>query len=103
MANRVSKTRLAIATAVMLLAASCSGGAQQDAAPRHDFSIGWSIYAGWMPWPYAQKAGIVKKWADKYGVKINFVQINDYVESVNQFNAGKLDAFFRTMPSLPSE
>ena len=44
-----------------------------------------------MPWPYAQKAGIVKKWADKYGVTINFVQVNDYVESVNQFNAGKLD------------
>ena len=33
----------------------------------------------------------MKKWADKYGVTINFVQVNDYVESVNQFNAGKLD------------
>jgi NitT/TauT family transport system substrate-binding protein len=44
-----------------------------------------------MPWPYAQQAGIVKKWADKYGVKINIVQVNDYVESVNQYTAGKLD------------
>jgi len=87
----MSKTLLTMATAAMLLTTSCSGGAQKDAAPRHDFSIGWSIYAGWMPWPYAQKAGIVKKWADKYGLKINFAQVNDYVESVNQFNAGKLD------------
>ena len=44
------------------------------------YKIGWSIYAGWMPWPYAQQAGIVKKWADKYGIKINIVQVNDYVE-----------------------
>jgi NitT/TauT family transport system substrate-binding protein len=44
-----------------------------------------------MPWPYAQQAGIVKKWADKYGIKINIVQVNDYVESVNQYTAGKLD------------
>jgi NitT/TauT family transport system substrate-binding protein len=89
----MSKTRLAIATAAMLITASCSGGggAQQDAPKRTEFSIGWSIYAGWMPWPYAQQAGIVKKWADKYGLKINIVQVNDYVESVNQYNAGKFD------------
>ena len=91
MANWMSKARLAAATIAMLLATSCGSGAQHASAPRHDFSIGWSIYAGWMPWPYAQKAGIVKKWADKYGLKINFTQVNDYVESVNQFNAGKLD------------
>jgi NitT/TauT family transport system substrate-binding protein len=91
MANWALKARLAVAAVTMLLATSCGGGAQQSTAPRHDFTIGWSIYAGWMPWPYAQKAGIVKKWADKYGLKINFAQVNDYVESVNQFNAGKLD------------
>lgn len=91
MSNWVVKTRSAVAIAALLLASACGGGTQKTAAPRNDFSIGWSIYAGWMPWPYAQKTGIVKKWADKYGVKINFVQVNDYVESVNQFNAGKLD------------
>ena len=80
---------MALGALAMLATVSC-GGAQSD-AKRTDFNIGWSIYAGWMPWPYAQQAGIVKKWADKYGVKINFVQVNDYVESVNQFNAGKLD------------
>ena len=91
MVRRLSKTRLMTAVAVLLMTASCSGGAQKDAPKRTEFNIGWSIYAGWMPWPYAQQAGIVKKWADKYGVKINIVQVNDYVESVNQFNAGKLD------------
>jgi NitT/TauT family transport system substrate-binding protein len=77
--------------ACALMAASCAPSSKEAAAPRTEFSIGWSIYAGWMPWPYAQQAGIVKKWADKYGIKINVVQVNDYVESVNQYTAGKLD------------
>ena len=74
-----------------LLVTSCSQGPGDKPAPRHEFNIGWSIYAGWMPWPYAQQAGIVKKWEDKYGIKIHIVQVNDYVESVNQYTAGKFD------------
>ena len=85
--GKVGKTALIAAT---LALASCSGG-EKVAEKRTEFSIGWSIYAGWMPWPYAQQAGIVKKWADKYHIKINVVQVNDYVESVNQYTAGKFD------------
>ncbi|MGK2911558.1 MAG: putative urea ABC transporter substrate-binding protein [Sphingobium sp.] len=77
--------------ACALMAASCSPSSNTAQEPRTEFNVGWSIYAGWMPWPYAQKTGIVKKWADKYGIKINVVQVNDYVESVNQYTAGKLD------------
>jgi NitT/TauT family transport system substrate-binding protein len=73
-----------------LLLASCSQK-PTSTEPKTEFNIGWSIYAGWMPWPYAQQAGIVKKWADKYKIKINVVQVNDYVESVNQYTAGKFD------------
>jgi NitT/TauT family transport system substrate-binding protein len=62
-----------------------------SAAPKKDFNIAWSIYVGWMPWPYAAEAGIVKKWADKYGINITVTQINDYVESINQYTAGKFD------------
>jgi NitT/TauT family transport system substrate-binding protein len=76
--------------ACALLVAACSPSAEAP-EPKTEFNIGWSIYAGWMPWPYAQQAGIVKRWADKYGLEINFVQVNDYVESVNQYTAGKLD------------
>lgn len=77
--------------ACALLVAACSQPATEAPEPKTEFNIGWSIYAGWMPWPYAQQAGIVKKWADKYGLEINFVQVNDYVESVNQYTAGQLD------------
>ena len=56
------------------------------------FNICWSIYVGWMPWGYGADQGIVKKWADKYGIEIEVTQINDYIESINQYSAGKYDA-----------
>ncbi|MBI3778080.1 MAG: ABC transporter substrate-binding protein [Gammaproteobacteria bacterium] len=62
------------------------------AAPKNEFKVAWSIYVGWMPWDYMAKEGILKKWADKYGIKIDLVQVNDYIESINQYTAGKFDA-----------
>lgn len=91
MLNRIRRAASTVLAACALLVASCSPPSTEAPQPRTQFSVGWSIYAGWMPWPYAQQAGIVKKWADKYGIKIDFVQVNDYVESVNQYTAGKLD------------
>src|SRR4030066_421426 len=63
-----------------------------QAAEKKEFKVAWSIYVGWMPWDYMAKEGILKKWADKYGIKIDLVQVNDYVESINQYTAGKFDA-----------
>jgi NitT/TauT family transport system substrate-binding protein len=63
-----------------------------QAAEKNEFKVAWSIYVGWMPWDYMQKEGILKKWADKYGIKIDLVQVNDYIESINQYTAGKFDA-----------
>lgn len=62
------------------------------AAEKKDFKVAWSIYVGWMPWGYAADTGIVKKWADKYGLTIEVKQFNDYVESINQYTAGAFDA-----------
>ncbi len=66
------------------------------AAERTSFNVAWSIYVGWMPWDYADRSGILKKWADKYGIKIKLTQINDYVESINQYTAGQFDACVMT-------
>lgn len=62
------------------------------AAPKTKFRLAWTIYAGWMPWPWAAEHGVVARWAKKYGIEIEVVQINDYAESINQFTAGAFDA-----------
>lgn len=58
---------------------------------KKQFNICWTIYAGWMPWDYAQAKGIVAKWAKKYGITIKVTQLNDYAESINQYTAGQFD------------
>ncbi len=63
-----------------------------QAAEKTKFRVAWTIYVGWMPWDYGANAGIVKKWADKYDIEIEVVQINDYIESINQYTAGQFDA-----------
>ena len=80
---------MTIAATALACAMACASPLQ--AAEKKEFKIAWTIYAGWMPWAYAQETGIVKKWADKYGIKIDVVQVNDYIESVNQYTAGKFD------------
>ncbi|GLX11882.1 ABC transporter substrate-binding protein [Pseudomonas straminea] len=66
------------------------------AETKQQFNLAWTIYAGWMPWKYADESGIMKKWADKYGIEVKITQINDYVESINQFTAGQFDAVVLT-------
>lgn len=63
---------------------------------KEKFSVAWSIYVGWMPWDYGASQGIVKKWADKYDIEIDVVQINDYIESINQYTAGQFDGCVMT-------
>jgi NitT/TauT family transport system substrate-binding protein len=65
------------------------------AAEKTTFNVAWSIYVGWMPWDYAQSSGILKKWADKYGITIKLTQM-DYIESINQYTAGKFDGCVMT-------
>lgn len=56
---------------------------------KKEYRIAWSHYTGWEPWEYADNAGILKKWGDKYNIVIKLDRINDYIESINLFTAGK--------------
>jgi NitT/TauT family transport system substrate-binding protein len=82
-----------------LLVIMVGGSAAQTAlaaAEKSSFNVAWSIYVGWVPWDYADQSGILKKWATKYGLKIKLTQVNDYVESINQYTAGQFDACVMT-------
>ena len=56
MIRTVGKAGMIAALAGALMLASCSQAPDPATGQRKEFSIGWSIYAGWMPWPYAQQA-----------------------------------------------
>lgn len=60
-------------------------------AQKPAFTVGWSIYAGWTPYYYMNKAGILRKWADKYGIQIK-VQRFDYAPSLDAFVGRNIDA-----------
>src|SRR5689334_22284146 len=60
-------------------------------AEKPTFTVGWSIYAGWTPYHYMAKSGILRKWADKYNVTIK-VQRFDYAPSLDAFVARNIDA-----------
>lgn len=85
--TRLLRTTSKLFVATLLLVASTFSHADD----KKHFTMAWSIYAGWMPWPYAEQSGILKKWADKYGITIDLKQL-DYIESLNQFTAGQFDA-----------
>ncbi len=87
---------LQTAAAWLLLAAVLAAPQIGRAAERTSFNVAWSIYVGWMPWDYADRSGILKKWAAKYGITIKLTQVNDYVESINQYTAGTFDACVMT-------
>ncbi|MEM9912495.1 MAG: putative urea ABC transporter substrate-binding protein [Pseudomonadota bacterium] len=84
--------KLAASAAVAALAL----GTPLSAEEKTEFRVAWSIYVGWMPWGYLEESGIMDKWAEKYGIDVEIVQINDYVESINQYTAGAFDGVSAT-------
>ncbi len=73
---------------VLLCGFAASTAARADTPT---FTVGWSVYAGWNPYFYMQKSGILKKWADKYGIVIK-MQRFDYAASLDSFVAKNIDA-----------
>jgi len=73
-----------------------AAAAPTPAAEAQTYKVAWSHYVGWEPWGYAEHAGILKKWADKYGIKIELTLVNDYVESINLYTSGQFDACVMT-------
>ncbi len=63
--------------------------ADKQASTDKTYRYVWSHYTGWEPYQYMVDSGIMKKWADKLGVKIDVVLINDYVTSINQYTSGE--------------
>ena len=61
------------------------------ALAKDSFKIRWSHYTGWEPYGLMEQTGILQKWEEKYGIDIDIVLINDYIESINLYTAGEFD------------
>jgi len=94
--KNLSQSTVKLLTAAALCSALITAPSSAFAESKSHFRLAWTIYVGWMPWDYGAASGIVDKWADKYGIDIDIVQVNDYVESINQYTAGGFDATVMT-------
>ncbi|WP_224002938.1 putative urea ABC transporter substrate-binding protein [Aureimonas sp. SA4125] len=87
--NRYARVTFLVALAVSL---SALFGPIALAQEKKSFKVGYSLYVGFIPFVWMQQSGVMKKWADKYGIDVELILVNDYVGSVNQLIAGELDA-----------
>ncbi len=79
-------------TSLLATALAAALSLPAHAERKDSFSVCWTIYAGWMPWEYAARPGYRRRSGPKkYGIEIDVVQVNDYVESINQYTAGQFD------------
>ncbi|MEP3298375.1 MAG: putative urea ABC transporter substrate-binding protein, partial [Pseudoruegeria sp.] len=90
------KTTKLLSSAAVCAALFSSFAMPAYAQEKDEFRLAWSIYVGWMPWGYLDESGIMDEWADKYGISVEIVQINDYVESINQYTVGAFDGVSAT-------
>ena len=84
---RFHKALTTAAAAAALAAGLMTGGA----AEAKTWRFAYNIYVGFMPYGWMAQNGILDKWADKYGVDIEVIQVNDYVGGINQCTAGEID------------
>lgn len=66
------------------------------AAQQKEFKVAFAPYIGYEPLLWMKNSGVLKKWADKYGIEIDVVVANDYVAGLTQFTGGEIDAFATT-------
>jgi NitT/TauT family transport system substrate-binding protein len=87
--TRVLKTCIALALVGVFFAPDSL------VAQKPSFTVGWSVYVGWDPYYYMAKSGILRKWADKYGIAIK-VQRFDYAPSLDAFVSKNIEACVMT-------
>jgi NitT/TauT family transport system substrate-binding protein len=88
-----------LATTLLVLVGCSKQGAPEaqtvdavsDAPARTSFRVAWSRYPGWEPWGHAQRSGILKRWADQQGIRVDMVYVDSYVESIERYTKGEFD------------
>ncbi|MFC1855198.1 putative urea ABC transporter substrate-binding protein [Thermodesulfobacteriota bacterium] len=80
-----------ITTLLIALVLVVSFVCPESSFAKDKFKIAWSHYTGWEPYAYMVSSGILKKHAEKQGIEIEVILVNDYIESINIYTAGEVD------------
>jgi NitT/TauT family transport system substrate-binding protein len=91
----MSVRKLLVLFSLFLCALTLTTARPLVAQQKPSFTVGWSVYVGWDPYYYMAKSGILRKWADKYGINIK-LQRFDYAPSLDAFVAKNIDACVMT-------
>jgi len=93
--SAIMAVSLVIAAIALSSFVSDTRGKEAPSPAPKEFTVVWSIYAGWNPWAYAGTSGIMDKWATKYGIKVKLVRM-DYMPSIEAFTTPSVDACVMT-------
>ena len=72
------------------------GAVSKDEIDSRIYRIAWSHYTAWEPLEYIDSEGILDRWGNKYGVNVELVLVNDYVESLTSYTSGLFDGVMST-------
>jgi NitT/TauT family transport system substrate-binding protein len=61
------------------------------APPGREYTVGWSVWTGWMPLKLMDVKGFLARRAADKGIKVKLIEFPVYMDSVTAFAAGKLD------------
>lgn len=87
MMNGINSKALVKVLAVLVL--GIGSGARSEG---EEIKVAWSVWTGWMPFKLIEDQGFLKKRAESLGVDVRLVEFKGYMDSVQAFAAGKVDA-----------
>ena len=83
---------VAASAALSFLLLPAKGWSGDDTPPPTPvFTVAWSTSAGNDPYPYMERSGALKKWADRYHLQIKLERL-DYSAAIDAFAAKRVDA-----------
>lgn len=91
-ATRRSLLKAACAAAAGSMLGACGRPAQSK---RQRFKLAASVYVGWVPWMFAAESGQLRAAGEAFDIDLSLVR-GSYVESIDQFMAGHVDAVVMT-------
>jgi len=96
----MSRSLVSVLT-LLLVSAIFPATAQEEKKPAEKVTVAWSVWTGWMPHKIMEVEGFLDERNKEFGTNVQLQEFRGYMDSVQAFAAGKVDAVAMTsMESL---